>query len=106
MQNQNPVIDIQTFITKYKCTSKLEDRICSRCKRSGFTVTPAFYKFDNFNSIYLCDFCNANCSKPYSGVWYGNATVFAPTVSIYGVEIVSSEIENMVRDELEKYYFP
>jgi hypothetical protein len=44
-----------------KCLEKMENRICSRCRRGGMERTPAFYRLDDSTSVYLCDECYDIC---------------------------------------------
>ena len=51
---------IEFVSEQFKCLEKLEDRICSRCIQKGFRSTPAFYRFDDSTSVYLCDNCHSS----------------------------------------------
>jgi len=57
------MLTVDSILSQFKCLEKLENRVCSRCLRNGFNSTPAFYRFDDSTTIYLCDECHDTCYK-------------------------------------------
>jgi len=81
------MVDIEEFLTKYKCLDIIPNRICSRCKKSGFISTPLLYS-DDLYSIYLCIECFTTC---YDKGWRKD--------QIQNVEKISNDIVTVIRQK-------
>lgn len=59
--------EIEKFLSEYKCFHIPSERICSCCRKNGFDTTPAFYRYDDTRSIYICDECHTICHRDF--IW-------------------------------------
>lgn len=76
--------EIWQFISEYKCFSIYSERICSRCRRN---LDPAFYRYDDTRSRYICDDCHTICYWNFG--WKEEELKDTPKISDKIVKIVS-----------------
>lgn len=68
-------------LSEFKCLETVEHSVCSRCLGSGFTNrAPAFYRFDDTTSIYICDDCHDVCYKGGQDGWHHGKLEHVPKI--------------------------